>query len=86
MLVSQQELLPELPVPSSGPGIKSVCIPVEWRAVSFECRIKILAECAENAPCGLGPVRLRLREPAADYCRLEIFCGESGLCGVSASD
>jgi hypothetical protein len=83
-LVSQNELLPELNVRSSGPEMKTVCIPVEWSTVSFECRIKMLAGCAGNSPGGPGPVRLRVSEAVADCCRLEIFCGEAGLCGVSA--
>ena len=81
---SQYELLAELDVRSSGPEMKSVCIPMEWSTVSFECRITILAGCAGSSPGGPGPVRLRVSEAVADCWRLEIFCGEAGLCGVSA--
>ena len=58
---------------------------MKWRgAVNFGCAIKILAECAESTPERPGPVRLRVSEAVADCCRLEILCGEAGLCGVSA--
>ena len=87
-MVSRKELLPEPDMRSSGRGIKSGRIPVEWgRATRFVCTIKILAESAESAgiaPGGPGPVLLRVSEAVADCCRLEIFCGETGLCGVSA--
>jgi hypothetical protein len=84
MLISQQELPPEYDVCSIEPEGKPVSIPVRWRTVSFECSIKILAGCAGDAQNRRGPVRLRVSEAAADSCRLEIFCGEAGLCGVTA--
>jgi hypothetical protein len=83
-LVGPNELLPELDVRSSGPELKPVRIPVGWSTVSFGCRITILAVCAGDSPGGPGPVRLRVSEAIADCCRIEIFCGEAGLCGVSA--
>lgn len=83
-MVSEQELPSELDSSASERERKPMRIPMRWRTVSFECSVKILAECAGDASSVHGPVRLRIREAVADCCRLEIFCGENGLCGVSA--
>jgi hypothetical protein len=71
VVVSQKDLLPEPDMQSSGPTTAPVCIPVKWGAVSFECGIRILAECGENAPSEPGPVQLRISEAVADCCLQE---------------
>jgi hypothetical protein len=65
-------------------GNGSVRIPVGWRTVRFECRIQVLEERPESASAISGPVRLRASDVADGCGRLEIFCGEAGLCGASA--
>jgi hypothetical protein len=86
MLVNQKELLSPPGMRSSGPGVKSVRIPVAWSTVSFECSIRIRAAGAKIDPGGSGPVRLRVREAVADCSKFELFCAEAGLCGISAGD
>ena len=71
MLVSRELLLMELGLGATRSGMQSVRIPVEWSTGSFECRIHIRAKGAGGAPIGAGPVRLRVSEPVADYCRLD---------------
>ena len=83
-MFNQRELLPGLKIRPRALGSGLVRIPVNWRAVRFGCRIQILEGRIERAPALSGPVRLRVSGAAGDSGRLEIFCGEAGLCGVSA--
>ena len=83
-MIGQKHLPSQPEMNFSGPMIGAARIPVEWSAVSFECSIQIPTLGAQSSPNGCGPVRLRVSEAFGDYCRLEIYCGEAGLCGASA--
>lgn len=83
-MLNQTEPLPALETRSRALRNGLVRIPVNWRVVRFGCRIQVLEEWVESAPAVCGPVRLRVSGVAGDSGRLEIFCGEAGLCGVSA--
>jgi len=83
-VLNQEEPIPGLEIRSCALESGLVRIPVNWRAVRFGCRIHILEERVESVPAVSGPVRLRVSGVAGASGRLEIFCGEAGLCGVSA--
>jgi len=82
--MTQNELRSRRAVRARKAGTRSVRIPVEWCVVGFDCSVIIPAEWRMSAANGAGPVRLRVSDVAGGCCRLEIFCGEEGLCGVSA--
>jgi hypothetical protein len=84
MLAIEREPRPEAVEITGKQDANLICVPVEWRRpMGFVCVIEIREGGPENVPQRRGPVRLRVSKAAADPCRLEIYCGETGLCGVS---
>lgn len=69
------------------PRMEPVRVPVEWFTTAFECSINSIAKAGgrrDGAGNVTGPVRLRVNRAEADSCKVEIFCEEARLCGVSA--
>jgi len=69
--------------PSGELEVKLASIPIEWSTVGFEC--SIIGIPAQGEAAGVsGLVRLRVNDAAPGSCRIEMYCGEAGLCRVSA--